>query len=545
MKAPLQRGFFLPISLKYSNLNKGLALVSGEKELKWLLSSIKTMRKEELFEKFKEELVEMTHLRAAAAVLSWDQEVFMPKKGIDLRARTISNMVGLLHQKFTSRDFEKLLLGVKKLADGGKLDDEESCIFKEIWREFEREKKLPVKFVKELSHACSKSQNVWAQARQKNDFKIFLPYLKKIVELKRKEAELVGYKKNPYDALLDTYEPYMTTEEVAQIFEELKKFLVPFIKKIKKSKVRINPEILRGKFPIQKQINFNAYVAKEMGFDFEAGRMDESTHPFTTTFNAQDVRITTRYHEDNLLYSIMSTVHESGHAIYEQGIPVEKFGTPLGEPISFGIHESQSRIWENIVGRGKPFWEYFYPYLQKKFPKPFSKIKLVDFYKTINSVQSSLIRTEADEVTYNLHIIMRFEIEKELLDGSIEAEDLPKIWNNKVKEYFGIKVPSDALGVLQDVHWSGGSIGYFPTYALGNLYSAQFWAAAKRDMPDLEEKIAKGQFFHFKEWLKKNIHIHGKLYSAEEMAKKVTGEKLNSQYFIDYIKNKYREIYKL
>jgi len=503
------------------------------------------MAKEEMFEKFKEKLEELAHLKSAIAVLSWDQEVFMPKKGIDFRAKTISHMVGILHEKFISRDFEKLLLNIKKLSDAGKLNDNEKCIFKEVWREFEREKKLSIEFVKELSRVCSKAQNIWAQAREKSDFKIFLPYLKKIVQLKRKEAEFVGFKNNPYDALLDTYEPYMTTEELSVIFEDLKGFLVPFLKKIKKSKVKINPDILKGNFPIKKQRDFNELIADRIGFDFQAGRLDTSTHPFTTNFNAYDVRMTTRFKNDELLHSLMSTIHESGHAIYEQGIPMENFGTPLGESVSLGIHESQSRIWENFVGRGMFFWKYFYVNLQKKFPNPFSKIKFNNFYKAINYVSPSLIRTEADEVTYNLHIIMRFEIEKELLDGSIEAKDLPKIWNDKIKEYFGIKVPNDSLGVLQDVHWSGGLIGYFPTYTLGNLYSAQFYYTAKRDIEDFEDKFSRGQFGQFREWLRENIHIHGKLYSANELIKKVTGENLNSKYFIEYIKNKYSEIYNI
>jgi len=303
--------------------------------------------------------------------------------------------------------------------------------------------------------------------------------------------------------------------------------------------------MIRGKFPTGKQFDFNRLVAEKMGFDFEAGRLDVSTHPFTTSFNSHDVRITTRFQEDDVVYSLMSTIHESGHAIYDQNIPIENFGNPLGESVSLGIHESQSRMWENIVGRSRYFWEYFYPVLSKKFPTPFSKVSLNNFYKIVNDVKPSLIRTEADEVTYNLHIIMRFEIEKELLDGSIEVEDLPKIWNSKVKEYFGIDVPSDALGVLQDVHWSGGMIGYFPTYTLGNLYAAQFYQAAKKDIANLEEKFSKGEFSQFKQWLNQNIHIHGKLYSADELIKKVTGEKLTSKYFTDYIKDKYSRIYKI
>jgi len=503
------------------------------------------MSKEELFEKFKEELEEMTHLKMAIAILDWDQQVFMPKKGAEMRAKTIANLIGILHEKFVAKDFENLLLKIKKLSDSKKLNDNEKCIFREVWREFSREKKMSVEFVRELAEVCSTAHNIWAEAKKKSDFSIFLPYLKKIVELKRKEAKFVGFKKNPYDALLDTYEPYMTTEEISVIFEDLKKFLVSFLKKIKKSKVKINPDILKGNFPIKKQIDLNRLVAEKIGFNFDAGRLDVSAHPFTTSFNAQDVRITTKYAMDDFLNSLSTTIHEAGHAMYEQGILMENFGTPLGESISLGIHESQSKIWENFVGKGKPFWKYFFPKLQKKFPHPFSQIKFDDFYEAINHVSPSFIRTDADEITYNLHIIMRFEIEKELIDGSIEAEDLPKIWNAKFQEYFGIKVPSDSLGVLQDVHWSGGLIGYFPTYALGNFYSAQFYQTAKKDIKDLEDKFSKGQFGQFREWLKANIHIHGKLYSANELVKKVTGENLNSKYFIDYIENKYSEIYNI
>lgn len=499
--------------------------------------------KKNTLEKLKEELLELYHLSAALAVLHWDESVYMPKQGGNLRAKTIASLAGILHNKFVSPGFGKLIREAKDKLEKRKLNEADSCIVREVWREYSREKKLPLAFVKELAEITSKALSVWTEARKKSKFKIFLPYLEKIVELKRKEANFVGFKDNPYDALLDIYEPNLTTEEISIIFEELKRFLVFFLKKIKKSKIKINPNISKYKIPVKRQIDFNAFVAKKIGFDFEAGRMDISAHPFTTAFNSKDVRITTRYREEDLLHSLMSTIHESGHAIYEQGIPIENFGTPLGDPISLGIHESQSRVWENIVGRSMAFWEYFYPQIQKEFPIPFAKIKFKDFYRFLNSVKPSLIRTEADEVTYNLHIIMRFEIEKELLDGSIEAKDLPKIWNSKISEYFGIKVPTDSLGVLQDVHWSGGSIGYFPTYALGNLYAAQFYETAKKDIANLEAKFSKGQFGQFKEWLRENIHIHGKLYSAGELVEKVTGNKLSSDYFINYIKNKYSEIY--
>ena len=496
-------------------------------------------------EEFKKELMDIYYLSSAISVLHWDQEVSMPQKGNELRAKIIGSLAGELHNKFTSADFSKSLLALKKKLDSGKLNDEESCIVREVWREFSREKKLPLDFVKELAETTSRSQLIWAQAREKNDFKLFLPQLKKIIDLKRKEAELVGFKGSPYNALLDIFEPYTNVEEIEMVFSELKSFLIPFLAKIKKSKVKANRSVLKGDFPIEKQIELNKFIASKIGFDFEAGKLDVSTHPFSTGFHPQDVRMTTRYKKDDLFYAISSTIHETGHSLYEQGIPIENFGSPMGESISHGIHESQSRLWENILGKSEDFWQYFYPILQKRFPKHFGKIKLSDFYKAINIVSPSLIRTEADEVTYNLHIILRFEIEKDLIEGSIAAEDLPKIWNDKFKEYFGIKVSSDKSGVLQDVHWSGGMIGYFPTYTLGNLYAAQFYASAKRDILNLEKEIRKGQFGHILAWLRKNIHIHGKLFSADVLAEKVTGEKLASKYFIEYIEKKYSKIYNI
>jgi carboxypeptidase Taq len=277
----------------------------------------------------------------------------------------------------------------------------------------------------------------------------------------------------------------------------------------------------------------------------DAGRIDISTHPFCSGFNPNDVRMTTRYRPDDILYSIGSTIHETGHGLYEQGLLAEHFGTPLSESVSLGIHESQSRMWENIIGKSEAFWKHFYPKLQKDFPKPFKKLPLKEFLKTVNKVNPSLIRTEADEVTYNLHVILRFEIEKDMIEGKIKLEDLPEIWNSKVKKYLGIEVPNDTLGVLQDVHWSTGGIGYFPTYSLGNLYSAQFYAAMKKNIPDIEKQISGGRFDQILGWLRKNIHNHGKIYKASELVKKVTGEKLSSKYFNEYIQKKYTDIYSL
>lgn len=307
----------------------------------------------------------------------------------------------------------------------------------------------------------------------------------------------------------------------------------------------VDTGILDGTFPIEQQRTFNVYIAELLGLDFESGRIDVSTHPFTTSFHSHDVRITTRYNEHDVLHGILSTIHETGHALYNQGIRSEHFGTPLGESISPSIHESQSKIWETMVGKGKPLWIFLYPKLQNVFPEVFAHVSFKDFYCAINRVKPSLIRLEADEITYHLHVILRFEIEKALIEGKFEVEDLPRVWNTKTKEYLGIIVPDDRQGILQDMHWSVGSIGYFPTYTLGTLYAAQFYHQAKKDIPELEKQITLGNPKPLREWLRENIHQHGKYYTASDLIKEVTGEKLNSNYFINYIKQKYTDLYNL
>jgi carboxypeptidase Taq len=496
-------------------------------------------------DELKKRLKEISHLGSILALLSWDQEVYMPTGGSDSRASSIAELSAIVHHKFVSIDDDGLLTKLKKQFDLKKIKGKDAVIVAETWRSFERLKKLPEAFVRELSETASKSQHVWAQARERNDFKLFLPWLTKMVELKRKEAKYVGFTKSPYDALIDEFEPGMTADRSYEILSDLKDFLIPLIKQIKESKVKINEKKAMGDFPIDKQVAFNEMMVGAIGFDMASGRLDKTTHPFATGLHPSDVRITTRYHKDDVLYSLGSSIHEAGHGMYEQGLPIEHFGTPLAEAISLGIHESQSRMWENIIGKSKSFWKHFYPKLQKEFPKPFKTLPIADFYNIINKVQPSLIRTEADEVTYNLHIILRFEIEKEMIEGTIDLADLPKIWRAKMEEYFGIDVPTDSLGVLQDVHWSAGLMGYFPTYSFGNLYSAQFYTAMKKAIPDIEKQIGKGEFGEIKSWLRKHIHTHGKAYSAEELVKRVTGEPLTSAYFVEYLRGKYKEIYHL
>lgn len=492
----------------------------------------------------KERLADISHLSSLLALAFWDQEVNLPSKAADSRATAVGYLSGIVHEKFVDIDADGLLSKLKKEVEAKKIKGKDVVVIMETWKSYERERKLPKEFVKEITEVTSKAQGVWAEARKNNDFKLFLPWLTKIVNLKRKEAEYIGYKDSPYDALIDLCEPGMTSAESFQILNDLKDFLLPFIKKINASKLKIDSKKILGNFPIEKQEKFNEMVVKKIGFDFEAGRIDKAAHPFASGFHPHDVRMTTRYSEKDIFYSLGSTIHETGHGLYEQGLPVEHFGTPLSESVSLGIHESQSRLWENLIGNSQEFWKYFYPKLQKEFPVPYKSLSFKEFYEILNKVTPSLIRTESDEVTYNLHIIIRFEIEKEMIEGTIELKDLPEIWKGKMKDYLGVTVPTDALGVLQDVHWSCGLIGYFPTYSFGNLYSAQFFATMKKNIPNMEKQISSGNFEEIREWLKKNIHSKGKTYRAGQLVKKVTGEPLTSKYFIEYLENKYKKIYK-
>lgn len=497
----------------------------------------------EQYTTFKQRLLTLTHLTAALGVLSWDQEVMMPPKGAGKRAETIAELAGLLHERFLHLNDDALLDTLKSALTKGELDDRQEAVVREIARIYDREQKLSKEFVQNLALVTSEATETWKTAKEKSDFSMFSPHLKKIVTLKREEAQLIGFTDTPYDALLDAYEPDMKTAEVSTILNDVKQFLIPFLKKIQDSPNTARPELLAGSFPVEKQKAFSEMVAKTLGYDLDAGRIDVSAHPFSTSFSPLDSRITTRYDKTDISYALFSTMHEVGHALYEQGLNPEEFGTPLGEYISLGIHESQSRMYENQIGKSLEFWTFMYPKLQKAFPKPFASIDINDYYRAINHVTPSLIRTESDEVTYNLHIIIRFEIERNLIEGKIEVEDLPKIWNQKYKEYLGIDVPNDAQGVLQDIHWAHGSFGYFPTYSLGNLYCAQFFAAAKKAIPELEEELKKGDTSRLLAWLRLHIHSHGKYYTASQIVQNVTGEPLTSQHFKDYIQNKFSKIY--
>ena len=475
------------------------------------------------------------------AVLAWDQETKMPKNGNKFRAQQLSTLAEISHDFSTNKDYGKLL---NNLNSDNSLNTDQRRNISLSLKTFNKSKKYKSEFIIEESKLVSNAFQKWRLAKDKNDFSIFEESLNKLVDLRVEECEILGYDNHPYDALLNQYEPGLNTSEVDEIFSNVKDFLVPFIKKISNSN-KINDSFYYQKYSHNKQWEFGIELLKKMEYNFDSGRQDLSAHPFSTHFSPEDTRVTTRIDENNLSEMIWSCIHEGGHALYEQGILSENYGLPLGETISLGIHESQSRLWENNVGRSLEFWNYNYQSLKSVFPNQLSDVTVDDFYKAANNVKPSLIRTNADELTYHLHVLIRYEIEKELIGGKVMVKDLPAIWNLKYYEYLGIEVPSDNLGVLQDIHWSHGSFGYFPTYTIGSFYAAQFFNQAKIENPNLLNEIEDGNNKNLLTWLRKNIHNNGKRFDANQLCKKISGEKLNFKYFKEYVIEKYSKIYSL
>lgn len=497
-------------------------------------------------------LLEIQRINSAASLLSWDQETYMPAGGGEARAEQISTLQGIAHQKFVSPEIERLLAtwvdpdsGAIRESPGDGWDEPSRSLLREVWRDYSRAKKLPSDFVMRLSRECSLAQQVWAEAKEHRSFSQFLPNLRTVLSLKREEAEYLGYRDSPYNALLDVYEPGSTIAALRPLFAQIKGRLVPLLKKIQQSSVQIDDDMLFHTFDQARQLEFGRMVLIAMGYDFERGRLDLSAHPFTTSFHPTDVRVTTRVHEHDLQSCLFSCIHEGGHGLYDQGLNPSHFGTPLGDSVSLGIHESQSRMWENCVGRSRPFWSFFYPMLQQTFHHQLRTLDVEQFYSAINRVKPSLIRVEADELTYNLHIMLRFEIEQDLIEGRTRPENLPGIWNQKMEEYLGIVPSNDAEGVLQDVHWSFGAFGYFPTYTLGNLYSVQFYEQAKLEIPHLEDEIAAGHLMVLRRWLGQKIHRWGRMFTPDHLSRRVTGKSLDPEPFLTYVEKKYGELYKL
>lgn len=495
-------------------------------------------------EQFKHLIYEVTDLNHAQAVLGWDQQVYMPRGGAADRGDVLETLAALSHKKFTSDEMGKLLDELKPYAETLDADSDDACLIKRVAHDYEKSTRIPDRWVADFARETTLAQTTWEQAKTEDKFEIFRPNLEKVVELRQ---EYAGYFKpydHIYDPLLDDFEPGLKTAEVQRIFNLLRPQQVELLKAIA-AKPEIDDSFLHVFYAEQGQWDFGVDVATHMGYNWHCGRQDRSMHPFTTSFGIDDVRITTHFYPERMASAIFSTIHESGHALYEQGISKTLHRTPLADGASMAVHESQSRMWENLVGRSRAFWKYFFPRLVKIFPQQLANVSMEQFYRAINKVQPSFIRTDADEATYNLHVMLRMELEIGLMEGRIEVKDLPELWNAKMKEYLGVVPPTNREGVLQDVHWSGGSFGYFPTYALGNLVSAQIWEKVNQDLPNLEDQFSQGKFDELLGWLRTKIHRFGKKYESQDLIKKVTGSGITPEPYIRYLKGKYSDIYGL
>ena len=500
---------------------------------------------EEKLQELKIRLGEIKDLQAAANVLEWDQMTYMPPGGTAARAEQLATLRKMAHALFVSDEIGHLLEELQAETADLDYDSDEACLVRVTARDYERERKIPDWLVAEMAKATALAHEAWVQARAESNYPHFQPHLQKIVDLNIQMAEALGYEDRLYDALLDLFEPEMKTAQVARIFEELKAELVPLVGAIAEKKDAVDDAILFRDYDEEKQWAFGLEVLRQIGFDFERGRQDKSAHPFTTSFSTNDVRLTTRVYRNQFKTALFGSIHEGGHALYEQALSPALERTPLRDGASMGVHESQSRLWENVVGRSRGFWTFYFPRLKEFFPDQLDGMDPETFYKAINKVEPSMIRVEADEVTYNLHIFLRFEIENDMLEGKVKLSDLPEAWNAKMKAYMGIVPANDAEGVLQDVHWSMGTIGYFPTYTLGNLLAVQFYNQALAEIPEISVQIERGEFDPLRTWLKERIHVHGKKFTPADLVKRVTGSKLSARPFVEYVRAKYGDIYGL
>lgn len=494
---------------------------------------------------FRAYVQKMMHFQEAVFLMEWDLRTGAPRKGAPLRAEALGTLAGEVFRMGVSEQMEEYLHQLSDERVSQQLDDVTRATVREIKKQFDRDKKIPADRFQEFAILRSKSETVWAEAREKSDFSLFQPYLEQIVDMTNEFVDYWGFGNHRYDTLLDVYEPGMTVEILDEIFDGLRKDTVSLVQAIVQSGHRPHVAPLLRSFDVTKQRELSRIMLERMGYDFDAGRLDETVHPFESTINRYDVRVTTKYLLNDVRSALFSTIHEGGHALYEQGISPDLIGTPLSQGTSMGIHESQSRFWENMIGRSRAFWNYHYPIALNLFPSQLADVSLDDFYRGINDVQPSLIRIEADEVTYNLHIMIRYEIEKGLINKSLQVKDLPEIWREKMHDYLGVVPDSDADGVLQDVHWSDGSFGYFPSYSLGNIYAAQFRHALSKAIPNYEDEVQKGNLTIIKNWLNDNIHRYGKMLEPAEIVQKVTGEPITSKYLVAYFHEKFAPLYGL
>lgn len=497
------------------------------------------------YEQLVVELREVALLGTVQSVLGWDERTHLPPKGAAHRADQSAFLSKLTHERFTSPRVGELLSAIEASSDLA--TDPHSDVatnVRETRRAYDRATKLPTSLVEEITRTAVLGEHAWADARKKSDFSLFEPWLEKTLDLKRQEAACVAKPgQNAYDSLLDEFEPDAKSADIEKVFTALRTDLVELVGRIGSSTEKAPADILTRSFPVAKQEALALMAAKAIGYDFDAGRLDTSVHPFSTDLGPGDSRITTRYDEHWFGDGFFGTLHETGHSLYNQGLPADHFGTPRGQYVSLGIHESQSRLWENLVGRSRPFWNYFFPVLKEVFADTLADVTEDQWHFAVNDIGPSFIRTEADEATYNLHVMLRFEIERALLSGDLPVADLPATWNARMHDYLGVTPPDDARGCLQDVHWSGGAIGYFPTYTLGNLYAAQFYEQAKQDIPGLEDGFTRGEFAPLLAWLRENVHRHGKTYSAGQLVQRVTGKPLSSEPLLRHLRVKASELY--
>jgi carboxypeptidase Taq len=494
---------------------------------------------------FRQYVKKMKNYEEAVGVLYWDLRTGAPKKGVESRSEVLGMLSAEMFKMSVSEEMGAYLAELSRPEVLETLSDIDRKSVAECQKEYERSKKIPPEKYQEYVVLTSQAEAVWEEAKNADDFASFKPYLEKIVAFNREFIELWGRKKHPYDTLLDMYEPGMTVETLDRVFGELRSKLVPLVAAVDASPHKPETGFLRRPFAKEKQREFSLFILKEMGYDFQAGRLDETEHPFATGLNQGDVRVTTKYVPDDITFALFSSMHEGGHALYEQNLSPQLAGTVLSTGTSMGIHESQSRLWENMIGRSRAFWNRYYRDLQNMFPDPFANVSVDAFYRAINEAKPSLIRIEADELTYNLHIMIRYELEKALFSGDLTVNDLPAAWRDKYREYLGVAPENDRQGVLQDVHWAGGSFGYFPSYALGNMYAAQIMHTLHKEMPEAEQRIERGELLPIKEWLTEKIYRYGKLLDPAEIILRLTGEPLNPNYLSGYLEQKFSEIYRL
>jgi carboxypeptidase Taq len=493
----------------------------------------------------RQRLLEISDLSNAGAVLGWDQATYMPKGGAAARARQGATLSRLAHEKFTDPAVSRLLDGLAAYEAHQPYESDDASLIRVVRRDYEKATRVPSDFVSRWSEMGSASYDAWTRARPDNDFAAMRPYLEKALDFSRKFADYLGPYEHIADPLIDGPDEGMTVATVRALFDELRAELVPIVRAIAEQPVA-DDSCLRGVFPERKQLDFGLIPITKFGYDFDRGRLDKTHHPFCTKFSSGDVRITTRVRENEIGEALFSTLHEAGHALYEQGVDARYEGTPLNSGASAGVHESQSRLWENVVGRSRGFWEFFYPKLCDAFPDHFGHVPLETFYRAINKVERSLIRTDADEMTYNLHVMLRFDLELELLEGRLKVKDLPEAWRARFKQDFGIEPPDDRDGCLQDVHWYGGGVGgSFQGYTIGNILSAQFYAAALKAQPEIAREIALGEFGTLHAWLKKRLYRHGRKFTPNEIVKRATGKPMTIAPYIAYLRGKYGELYRL